>query len=100
MFKKTITLLTSTGLALALSVAHATPQELSSVEMDSVNAGWSWYNYNNQALANAFSTAYGNTTTSGTFTNTITKPGFSSSQSGSSASSAGRYMVCSYCGNY
>ena len=80
MFKKTIALVTSTGLAIVLGVANAAPQELSTEQMDSVNAGWISF-----SVANADALAIGLNTFSATGTTTITAPLVSGSSSSSTA---------------
>lgn len=93
MFKKTITILAGTGLALAMGAASAAPQELSESQMDNVTGGYySWYSH---ADANAGSLSFGPYAATYTGTHTFTGPYVASSNSSSSAVSTSCF-ICAY----
>ncbi len=100
MLKKITVFSALTVLAIAMGTAHAAPVELTSAEMDNVNAGWGWSmpTYESVAAASATSLALGTFSATSSSTATLAANGTSASQS-SSASVASGY-VCGVCDYY
>ena len=91
MLKKIIMLSVASVLTVGMSVAQSTPVELTSAQMDNVNAGWGYhdfyhYDISSAAAAAAAAVAFGDNTSASTSTNTIAGQGISAAESASSAS--------------
>jgi hypothetical protein len=96
MLKKITAISTLTVLAIAMGTAQAAPVELTSSQMDNVNAGSNWLTtYGSLASATSTALALGQFSATSTSTITLASHGMSASQSSAAAIASG--SACGVC---